>query len=115
MINFRWCLILSSLIFFSCSNSTDALGDENLSITTNQSTVVLTNTSDDVIEYILIEYETSTLIDLDPDAEWPAIESNSTVRIPYSNIMGYNASSAEALIMWRKADRSYQNSLTFRL
>jgi len=110
-----WCLILLSLMILSCSNGVDSLGDENLSINTHQSNVVLTNTSDEILEYLLIEYETTTLIDLNPDAEWPAIESNSTARIPYSNILGYQASSTEVLIMWRKADRSYQNSLKFKL
>jgi hypothetical protein len=108
-------VILFSFLFLSCEYSVDSLGDENLRITTNQMNVLLTNTSDEKLEFILLEYETSTLIDLGPDTQWPVIEVNSTLRVPYSEIMGYQSSSTEAFIMWRNVNRSYQNSLKFNL
>lgn len=107
--------VIASFIFLSCNSSVDSLGDENLSITTKESAVILTNNSDEVIHYILLEYETSTLVDLDPNAEWPVIEGNSKVSIPYSEIMGYQESSDEAFIMWGIEKRSSGNSLKFKL
>ncbi|WP_020403786.1 hypothetical protein [Gracilimonas tropica] len=107
--------VFASFIFLSCNSSVDSLGDENLSITTKESAVILTNNSDEVIHYILLEYETSTLVDLDPNAEWPTIEGNSKVSIPYSEIMGYQESSDEAFIMWGIEKRSSGNSLKFKL
>ncbi len=107
--------LFASFIFLSCNGSVDSLGDENLSITTKESTVILTNNSGEVIHYILLEYETSTLVDLDPDAEWSTIEANSKVSIPYSEIMGYQESSDEAFIMWGIGERSSGNSFKFKL
>lgn len=107
--------VIASFIFLSCNSSVDSLDDENLSITTKESAVILANNSDEIIHYILLEYQTSTLIDLDPNAEWPTIEGNSKVSIPYSKIMGYQESSAEAFIMWGIEKRSFGNSLKFKL
>lgn len=110
------CLTLfASFIFLSCNSSVDSLGDENLSISTKKSAVILTNNSNKVVHYILLEYETSTLVDLDPNAEWPTIEANSKVSIPYSEIMGYEESSDEAFIMWGLGNRSSSNSKKFEL
>ena len=105
---------LASLFCLSCKSSVDSLSDDNLSITTEQTAVILTNNSNQVVHYILLEYEISTWIDLDPNVEWPTIEANSKVTIPYSEIMGYQESSNEAFIMWRLGERSSSNSLTFR-
>src|SRR6056297_1394764 len=115
MKKFSLSFVLLSLIYISCENSMDSLGDEYLSITTSQKSVLLTNTSDEKLEFILIEYETSTLIDLDPDAQWSVIEANSSRRVSYNDIMGYQSSSTEAFIMWRNVNRSYQNSLKYSL
>lgn len=107
--------VLCSFIFLSCNNSVDSLGDESLSIVTKESAVILTNNSDEVLHYILLEYEMSTVVDLDPNAEWPAIEANSKISIPYSDIMGYQESSKNAFIMWGIEKRSLGNSLKFKL
>ena len=107
--------VFASFIFLSCNSSVDSLGDENLNITTEKSAVILTNNSDEVVHYILLEYETSTLVDLDPNAEWPTIEANSKVSIPYSEVMGYQEASEEAFIMWGVGNQSSGNSLKFKL
>src|SRR6056297_1540685 len=107
MKKFSLSFVLLSLIYISCKNGMDSLGDEYLSITTSQKSVLLTNTSDEKLEFILI--------DLDPDARWPVIEANSSRRVSYNDIMGYQSSSTEAFIMWRNVNRSYQNSLKYSL
>lgn len=107
--------VFASFIFLSCNSTVDSLGDENLNIAKKESAVILTNNSDGVIHYILLEYETSTLVDLDPNAEWPTIEANSKVSVPYSKIMGYQESAKEAFIMWGIDKRSSGNSLKFKL
>lgn len=105
----------ASFLFLSCNSSVDSIGDENLSITTKESAVIITNNTDEVVHFILLEYETSTLIDLAPDTEWPTIEANSKVSIPYSKIMGYQESADEAFIMWGIGMRSSGNSLKFKI
>jgi len=67
------------------------------------------------LEYFLLVYEISTQIDLDPDAERPAFDISETVRIPYNEIAGFKSSSTDVFIMWRNTDRSYRNSLKFRI
>jgi len=107
--------VYASFILLSCNNSMDSLGGENFNIATEKSAVLLTNNSDEVVHYFLLEYETSTLVDLHPDAEWPTIEANSKVSIPYSEIMGYQESSNKAFIMWGFGKRSSGNSQAFKL
>lgn len=107
--------VFASFIFLSCNSSVDSFGDENLSITTKESAVIITNHSNKVVHYILLEYETSTLVDLDPNAEWPSIEAGAKVSIPYSEIMGYQESSNEAFLRWGIGEPSSGNSLKFKL
>ena len=93
----------------------DSFGDENLSITTKNSTVILSNNSDEVVYFMLLESETAALVDLAPDAEWPSIEAGTKKSIPYNEITGYTESSDEAFIMWGIGKQSSGNSQTFKL
>ena len=105
-----------SLVIFSCSSAVDTFGDEVLSIQTKNSTVVLTNNSDQIVYYVIVESKTATLIDLNPNyLEWPSIEPDSKLTIPYDEIMGYKDSANKAWITWGTGENGTGNSQTFRL
>ncbi|MEP1151198.1 MAG: hypothetical protein JXR20_00445 [Balneola sp.] len=108
-------IFLASFIFGACNSSVDSYSKESFGITTKESSVILTNNSNHVVYYILMEYETSTVVDLNPDAEWPTIEANSKVSIPYGEIMGHQESSDEAFIMWGIKSGGIENHQKFKL
>lgn len=106
--------IVSTSLFLSCSSSVDSFGDEILNIDTNNSTVILSNNSHQIVYYVLVESETANLIDLNPNViEWPSIEAGTKVTIPYEEIMGYEDSSNDAWITWANVDSA--NSHTIKL
>lgn len=115
MKNFVCVTVFVAFVFLSCKSSVDSIGDENLSITTKNSTVILSNNSNQIIHYLLLEAETATLIDLDPNYVWPSIEADSSVTIPYNEIMGYNESANEVFIIWGLDGSRSEYSLTFKL
>ncbi len=109
-------LLLSvSLLLLSCSKSVDPFGDEFLRIATNNSTVILQNTSDLDIHYAIIESETATRVDLAPISEWPTVEAGSKLTIPYDDIMGYTESATEAIVMWGPGNGHGFRSITVKL
>jgi hypothetical protein len=89
------------LLFLISGCGSDALSDDAVRVTTNGSSVSLSNTSSQVIYYVLIEAETATRVGLAPVSEWPTIEPGAGITIPYVDIMGYTESSTEAYFMWR--------------
>jgi len=89
------------LAFLISGCGSDALSDDAVRVTTNGSSVTLSNTSSQVIYYVLIEAETATRVGLAPMSEWPTIEPGAGITIPYVDIMGYTESSTEAYFMWR--------------
>lgn len=105
---------LALSIFASCNSSVDSYDENSLNIVTKESAVILTNNSKEVVSFLLLEYETSTLVDLNPDAEWPTIQAHSSVLIQYNDIIGYQESSDEAIIMWRIKNGNLGNSQKFK-
>jgi hypothetical protein len=88
------------LTFLISGCGSDALSDDAVRVATNGSSVTLSNTSSQVIYYVLIEAETATRVGLAPMSEWPTIAPRSEITIRYVDIMGYTESSTEAYFMW---------------
>lgn len=95
----RFFLLCASVLLLSGGCGSDALSDDEVRIATNGSSVTLSNTSSQVIYYVLIEAETAALVDLAPMSEWPTISPRSAITIRYTDIMGYTESSTEAYFM----------------
>jgi len=108
-------LLGAALLLLSCSSGSDALSDDAVRVMTNGSSVTLSNTSSQVIYYVLIEAETATRVDLAPMSEWPTIEPGANITIPYVDIMGYSESSTEAYFMWRAKKGPSGASMTIEL
>jgi hypothetical protein len=103
------------LAFLISGCGSDALSGDAVRVTTSGSSVTLSNTSSQVIYYVLIEAETATRVDLAPMSEWPTIEPGANITIPYVDIMGYSESSTEAYFMWRAKKGPSGASMTIRL
>jgi hypothetical protein len=109
-------VFVAALFVMSCSQTVDSLGDETLRIIAKNNAVELTNTSEVVVHYVLIESETANLVDLIPNVyEWPSIEPGEKISIPYSEISGYNATAKKAWITWSTGETDSGNDLTIKL
>ena len=108
--------VFACFLALSCNSTVDSLGDENLNIKTKNSAVILSNKSEKVIYYVLMESELATRVDIHPDfTSWPSIKAGAKITIPYSEIMGYEKSSKEAWITWQMEGGGSGGSLNFKL
>lgn len=108
-------LLGAAFLLLSCSGGSDALSDDAVRVMTNGSSVTLSNTSSQLIYYVLMEAETATLVDLAPMSEWPTIAPRSQITIQYRDIMGYSERATEAYFMWRAKKGPSGSSMTIRL
>lgn len=102
------------LAFLISGCGSDALSDDAVRVAMNGSSVTLSNSSSQVIYYVLIEAETAALIDLAPMSKWPTIAPRSAITIQHSDIMGYTESSTEAYFMWRAKKGPSGSSMRIR-
>lgn len=99
-----------------CIDIKNSQGEDILCIKTNNSSIFISNLSDQIIYYLAIEQETSTLIDLDPDyTTWHSIAGGKSTSIPYEDIIGYDNSATEAWIIWVLGDDETSDSITIKL
>lgn len=90
--------------------------DEILCIKVNNSNIYFSNLTEHIIYYLVVEQETSTLIDLDPDyTTWHSISGGETATVPYEDIIGYKDSATEAWIIWVLGDNESSGFVTISL
>ncbi len=91
-------LLLAAFVLAGCS----ALWpDAGLSIEAAPPILRLTNEAEETIYYVVVEAETATLIDLNPNVEeWPALAAGEQLAIPYEEIMGYDDQAEGAFVFW---------------
>lgn len=95
-------LIVAGLFLGGCESMTSPrFSAKGFEVEAASGHVTLRNESDAVIHYVLVEEETSGLIDLyfDPEA-WPAVAAGSVHRVPYEDITGYSDRATEARVHW---------------
>ena len=99
-----------------CIDIKNSQGDDILCIKTINSSIVISNLTEQIIYYLVIEQETLTLIDPDPDyTTWLSIAGGETISMPYEDIIGYNDSATKAWIIWVLGDDETSDSATIEL
>jgi len=99
-----------------CIDIKNSQGDDILCIKTINSSIIISNLTEQIIYYLVIEQETLTLIDPDPDyTTWLSIAGGETISMPYEDIIGYNDSATKAWIIWVLGDDETSDSATIEL
>ena len=99
-----------------CIDFKNSQGDDILCIKTINSSIIISNLTEQIIYYLVIEQETLTLIDPDPDyTTWLSIAGGETISMPYEDIIGYNESATKAWITWVLGDNEASDSATIEL
>ncbi len=97
-------LFLLTLGLTSCDllrTSGPAFAEDGVSVYARSGQLGLKNESSARIQYVALEEETSTRVDLYFDPEkWPSVAPGDEVRIPYGDLMGYEPSARQARVYW---------------
>lgn len=95
-------LIVGCLLLAACDSTTSPRFTKNgFTVEAADRVVSLQNESESKIHYVLVEEETSALLDLhfDPEA-WPAVTPGEIRVVPYEEITGYSPEATEVRVHW---------------
>ncbi len=90
------------LIVIGCDSATSPrFAQDGFIVEAARGQVTLTNQSDADVHFVLVEEETSALVDLyfDPQ-EWPKVGPGATHRVAYEEILGYSEEATHVRVYW---------------